>query len=55
MTIDRIGKCLTCNRMEFLNREGYCEFDTPTSEWIGSANMLVAATKPAETDEPEAA
>ena len=58
MTIDKIGKCATCGRMEFLNRDGYCEFDVPTAEWLGSSNMLLAATPHAvdnSDDKPEAA
>jgi len=57
MNIDRIGKCVTCGRMEFLNRDGFCEFDIPTAEWLGSSNMMKAATRPtpAPNDEPEAA
>lgn len=56
MTIDRIGKCQTCNALEFLDRDGFCEYCGPTSEWLVSSNMLTAATPPTATDDkPEAA
>lgn len=57
MTIDRIGRCCDCMTLEFLNREGKCEWCLDTATLVYSTGFIQAATPPApvDGDKPEAA
>ena len=54
MTIDRIGRCSECASLEFLGRDGKCEWCCETAELIYSTGMFTAAGRD-DKDEPEAA
>lgn len=56
MTIDKIGRCSECASLEFLNREGKCEWCLDTAVVLYATGMMQAATpKPATEEKPEAA
>lgn len=55
MTIDRIARCIHCVKLEFVDREGRCEFCQPTAEILYATGMITASTRPVAADEPEAA
>jgi hypothetical protein len=54
MVIDKIARCSECCKLEFLNREGRCEWCCETSEIIYSTGQVTAATRPV-VDTSEAA
>ena len=56
MTIDKIGRCKDCASLDFLNREGSCEWCLDTATLVYSTGFMQAATPPAKDDDkPEAA
>lgn len=55
MTIDKIGRCSECTALEFLNRDGKCEWCIETAEVIYATGQMRAAGALVNADEPEAA
>lgn len=51
MTIDKIGRCKDCASLDFLNRDGSCEWCLDTATLVYSTGFMQAATPPARSDD----